>query len=286
VYAANVGSNDVSAFAIRAADGVLTPVPGSPFAAGVEPWGVAIDPAGRFVYVTDAEDCNSCNGSVSVYAINANTGALAPINGSPFAAGARPLSIAIDSNGKFAYVANDLSANVSAYTISRSGALTPVQGSPFVAGLYPDSVAIDPVHRFVYESNFESSDVVGYAINGGTGGLTLLKKPFKTAYETAWLAINPAGTFACVTGEDPGVRAYAIGPRTGFLKKTKRPTFELGETGGVAFDPTGKFAYVAGTNSSGGQVFVFAISAIGALTPVSGSPFATGGWEPEGVAIW
>ena len=45
---------------------------------------------------------------------------------------------AIDPKGKFAYVTNQGSANVSAYPIiATSGALTPVAGSPFAAGSGP-----------------------------------------------------------------------------------------------------------------------------------------------------
>lgn len=44
---------------------------------------------------------------------------------------------------RFAYVANNGSANVSAYTIdATTGALTPIPGSPFDAGTSPASVAI------------------------------------------------------------------------------------------------------------------------------------------------
>ncbi len=44
---------------------------------------------------------------------------------------------------KFAYVSNENSNNVSAYTIhASSGALTPVAGSPFAAGSSPFGVAV------------------------------------------------------------------------------------------------------------------------------------------------
>src|SRR5450631_400176 len=69
-------------------------------------------------------------GGVSAYTINAGTGALTPMAGSPFAAGTSPTSVTVSPNGAFAYVANANSANVSAYTINGgTGALTPVAGS-------------------------------------------------------------------------------------------------------------------------------------------------------------
>ena len=44
-YVTNVGSNNVSGYAIDASSGALTPVSGSPFAAGTEPYGVSIQQA-------------------------------------------------------------------------------------------------------------------------------------------------------------------------------------------------------------------------------------------------
>ena len=73
-------------------DGSTSPVPvsGSPFATGTLPASIAIDPSGQFAYVV-----NSGDGTVSVYAINAATGALTPISGSPFLTGGSPKSIAV-----------------------------------------------------------------------------------------------------------------------------------------------------------------------------------------------
>jgi 6-phosphogluconolactonase (cycloisomerase 2 family) len=137
--AAGIGS--VSAYTINATTGALTPIAGSPFAAGSDPSFVAVSPNGRFAYVAISSDAGI--GAVSAYTINATTGALTPVPGSPFAAGLAPTSVAVSPNGRFAYVTNsDFTANdVSAYTINAStGALTPVPGSPFAAGFFPISV--------------------------------------------------------------------------------------------------------------------------------------------------
>ena len=97
---------------------------------------MAVSPNGQFAYVA-----NFTSDDVSAYTINATTGALTPVPGSPFAAGLEPVSVAVSQNGQFAYVANDGSNDVSAYTINATtGALTPVPGSPFAAGSAPLSV--------------------------------------------------------------------------------------------------------------------------------------------------
>jgi DNA-binding beta-propeller fold protein YncE len=88
---------------------------------------------GRFAYVANSESNN-----VSAYTIDAATGALAAVAGSPFAAGTFPLFVTLHPSGKFAYVANNSSSNISVYTIdAATGALTAVAGSPFGAGNAP-----------------------------------------------------------------------------------------------------------------------------------------------------
>jgi 6-phosphogluconolactonase len=78
---------------------------------------------------------NYGSSNVSAYTINATSGALTPVAGSPFGAGTLPLGVAVDPTGKFAYVANFGSGNVWGYTINaKTGKLTPVSGSPFGAG--------------------------------------------------------------------------------------------------------------------------------------------------------
>ena len=87
----------------------------------------------EFVYVTNAN-----SGNVSGYTINATTGALTPISGSPFAAGSAPFSVAADPTGRFAYVANLTSNNVSAYTINpTTGALTFIGAQAFPPAMGP-----------------------------------------------------------------------------------------------------------------------------------------------------
>src|SRR5436309_2189600 len=107
-YVANAASNNVSGYTINATTGELTAISGSPFAAGLFPFSVAVDPTGKFAYVA-----NEGSNDVSGFIINATTGALTAISGSPFAAGSNPVSVAVDPTGKFAYVAN-FSNNVSA----------------------------------------------------------------------------------------------------------------------------------------------------------------------------
>ena len=86
-----VGNGTVSAFRINPDTGALTPVPGSPFAAGGFPDSVTINPAGTFAYVV----IEGYTDSVSAYRINAGTGALTPVPGSPSQTQLNSISVTI-----------------------------------------------------------------------------------------------------------------------------------------------------------------------------------------------
>jgi 6-phosphogluconolactonase (cycloisomerase 2 family) len=121
-------SGNVAGYVIDSASGALTPIPGSPFAAGLSPdlFSIAITPNGRYAYVVDGA------GDVFAYNINQSTGVLSSLTGSPYAIQASASAIAIDPSGQFAYVSNIAFGSIWAFAINASsGALTPLVGSPF-----------------------------------------------------------------------------------------------------------------------------------------------------------
>ncbi|MGA6829395.1 lactonase family protein, partial [Nitrospira sp. NS4] len=94
---------------------------------------------------------------------------------SPVAAGTAPSSVTVDPTGRWAYVANQSSNDVSAYTInSATGALTAVNGSPFATESRPASGAVDMTGRWAYVANSTSNNVSAYRIEGTTGLLTFI----------------------------------------------------------------------------------------------------------------
>ena len=273
IYLANA-SNHVSAYRFDAHTTVLTQAPGSPFAAGVAPAGVAVDSGNRFVYVA-----NSGSNDVSAYTIDAATGALTPVALSPFAAGSVPAGVAVGPASRFLYVANSKSSDVSAYTIdAATGALTPVPGSPFAAGSAPARVTVDPAGKFLYVTNSGSGSVSSYRIDSTSGALTAVPgSPFAAGRNVVSVAIDPTGRVAYVTsanGRDHSVRVFAIDPASGELAAV--PGSPLAAGGGplsVALHPNGKFVYVA----EGGDISAYAAGTnTGASRLVSVSRFARG----------
>jgi lactonase family protein with 7-bladed beta-propeller len=99
---------------------------GSPTSTGGDsPQGIRVTPDGKFVVVV-----NQGTSNVSVYSLDASTGALAAVPGSPFASGSAPGPVAIDPSGKFVFVGDTGGNSLSAYTIDSAGSLTPVTGTP------------------------------------------------------------------------------------------------------------------------------------------------------------
>jgi YVTN family beta-propeller protein len=130
------------------------------------PISIAADPTGKFTYAA-----NNNSNNVSGYTIDATTGVLTEITGSPFEAGSNPSCIALDPSGKFVYVTNSGSDNVSAYTIdANTGALTELDESPFSLGSQPESITVDPTGNFAYIV-MSDNNISTYEIDAISGSL-------------------------------------------------------------------------------------------------------------------
>lgn len=233
-----------------------------------------VTPPSRFAYAT-----NKSGNSVSAYAMDADTGELTEVAGSPFAAGSTPVSVAVDPLGKFVYVVNQNANSVSAYTVDpATGALTTVVGSPFATGNVPNFVAVDPAGTFAYVVNVVAKSISLFAINAATGALTSVTSYGAGAWPVA-MALDPTGRFAYVADNGSGtVLGYTVDAATGALTAMAGSPFAAGtDPVSISVDPTGTFAYVVNQHSF--DVSAYTIDAAsGVLTPVTGSPFvdATG----------
>ena len=129
------------------AAGALTAVPGpiasaasasvTGFSAGTTPGALAVDPTGRFIYVTD-------QATNQLYAYGeSSTGVPSALVSSPFTTGQFPLGVTVDPRGAFVYVANFGSSTVSSFVIDQaSGSLSGGTGAGVATG--PTCVTIEP----------------------------------------------------------------------------------------------------------------------------------------------
>jgi 6-phosphogluconolactonase len=237
--------------------------------------------AGRFAYVA-----NQTSNSISAYSIDATSGALTPLSGSPFAStGTSPSALAVDPNGAFLYVANSASNDISVYAIDAAGALTRGVGT-IAVGSSPVAVTVDPTDHYLYVANAGSNTVSAFAIDSGTGlGTAVGASPYAVGRQPVALTTDPSGKFLYVANfGDGNVTALAINPATGTLAGVSGSPFaaDAGPVS-IAIDPTGTFAYVA--NETAASISGYSIDvSTGVLTATSGSPMSTGS-SPESVAV-
>jgi 6-phosphogluconolactonase len=171
---------------------------------------------------------------------------------------------------------------IEAYSINgTTGALTAISGSPFSS---PDTDAItsDPAGKFLFLCGQNNDQVTVFAINQTNGSLTQVGSfPAGVGF-----AVQPStdglGKFLYVTAGNLGsqVAVFAIGS-TGSLTPLAGNPFPI-SIAQFAGEPTGKFLLgITGNGANNGStsddhVYVFFIDqSTGAITPVTGSPFAT-----------
>jgi 6-phosphogluconolactonase (cycloisomerase 2 family) len=164
-------------FSASTTTGALTAVPGTGtlsggVSAGTTPAGIAEDPGGHFLYVSD-ETTNQLYG----YLVT-STGTPQALVSSPFTTGSFPLGVTVDPRGEYVYVANFGSETVSAFAINTStGALSGVAGaSGSTVATGPTCVAIEPaLGIYLYTSNNIDGSVSGLQLNPHTGATTVVQ---------------------------------------------------------------------------------------------------------------
>lgn len=234
VFVANQAGSSISVFSIGA-NGLLSPVPGSPFVAG-NPFGLAVNPAGTLLFANNFPDSMVSDlNTVSAFQIGAN-GALNPVPGSPFATAnaagfASAIGLTVDPAGKFLFVADHMAQTVVPFSITSTGALTSVAALPAPAPSCsvschnnPLRLTVHPNDRFVYATNVQAGTVTAFSMANGV--------------------LSPIGDVA--TGTHPF---------------------------GVALDPSGQFLFAV--NKVDNSISAYTVnSSTGMVTPISGSPFS------------
>jgi 6-phosphogluconolactonase (cycloisomerase 2 family) len=274
-YVANSGAGDtagsISTYAINGTTGALTSTgsvqaPCVPSPGSCAPWSLAVHPSGKFAYV--ANEGGFTPTSVSMYSIDATTGALTSIGLIPTEG--RATYVSVDPSGKFAYVANggensdgSPGVNVLMYAINATtGALTSI--GTVAADSLPTSIAVHPSGKFTYVANAGSNNVSLYTIDTTTGALTSAGLVAAGTGPTS-LALDPAGRFAyVVNSRSNDVSMYTVNGTTGALTSIATTGAGLFPTS-LAVHPSGKFVYVA--NAGSNSVWMYSIDATtGALT--------------------
>jgi 6-phosphogluconolactonase len=290
MYVGNGNDRFMAGFGVSGS-GALSVLNGSPYNNGVAVISAAIAPGNRFLYA-------GTTSGIFIYAINSD-GSITVQNGGNIAAqDVVPTAMQVDSTGGYLLAAGVSTSfttqAIGIYQINTTtGLLTAVTGSPLPlytgktstpTVLTPTAMLITPDNAYVYVSLASLGVQILTLGSGGalsTGSAASILLPFGTSSSPAdyGLASDPGSKFLFVAEFNTGLRALSIGTN-GSLSEVSGSPYSAG-TGpaGVILDSTGSYVYVA--NKGSNNISGFALTAAsGQLTPISGSPFSSGGQLP------
>src|SRR6266852_6342136 len=223
------GSGVLQAFSFNLSNGHTAQINTSP-AVPAKPKAIVLDPSGAFAYVSLAD------GTIAGYKINSDgtltsSGAPVPMKPLGTAGIVSPVALAMDSSGKFLFVADEattdssgaaVAGSVSVFSVS-NGSVIEVAGSPFavpavLGGTNPNVLTLDvsktsfpgqngacsgrtaPSTENLYVADAANNQVFEYAVDPSAGTLTPVS------------ALNAAGV---ATGSVPS--AIAVDPCNRFV---------------------------------------------------------------------
>lgn len=221
LYTADVAGSRVVAFSINANTGALTGIgpQGPPPGVGVgpDPFNLAVDPQGKFLFVASCGCSVPANlglGAIWAFSVNAD-GTLTTVPGSPFslpAAGStpQPSDLVVSPDGTLLFVAS-YDDKVYVENINAvSGALSSAGTVSLPTGSAPGSVRTSTDGKFVYTADGGTDNLSMLSVGAG-GALTDLGEVAVGGAPAVVLA-DPSGGFLYATSFDQNsVVVYSIG---------------------------------------------------------------------------
>ncbi len=162
---------------------------------------VNVSPNNRDVYVPDLGI-----DEVVAYRLDPATGRLTAGQSVKVTAGSGPRHFTFHPNGKFAYVVQELTGSITAYTYSDSSLVEIEEVSTLPEGYEGDNssadIHISPDGKFLYASNRFHDSIVVFAIDSATGKLSLVSHHSVMGQVPRNFAITPDGKFLLVANQE------------------------------------------------------------------------------------
>ena len=238
-----------------------------------DPSFLAVHPNRRYLYATiEVRAYNgAAGGAVGALAINPETGELTPLGEQP-SGGGDPCYVSLDATGRFAFVANYSSGNVSAFPVGPDGRLGPA--SDFVQhhgsgpnpqrqeGPHAHSIVPDPTNRYALVADLGLDRVMSYQLDLAQGKLKPNDPPYAEVAPGAGprhIAFHPGGAWVYVSDElDSTVTAFQYDSARGSLHPMQALSTlpegwqaqhtlprEVNYPAHVQVAPSGRFVYVS-----------------------------------------
>ncbi len=202
LYVANQFDGTVTGFSVDGS-GVLTR--GTTVTVGTAPTGMGVTPDGGFLYIA-----NSGSSNVSAFAVcnqvvtscsnpTSPDGTLTPLSGSPFSAGLGPTSIVAAPSGKFLFVVDRQSNQISEYKLATgTGVLTANTQASISTGGTPAGVTLrtgttivsttQGTTDYLYVANLGASTMTVFSFDSTVGVLGLVGSPVTTGGQPSAVA--------------------------------------------------------------------------------------------------
>jgi len=183
---------------------------------------IELDSSNRYAFAVDLG-----LDKVMIYKFDAKNGKLVSNKEAQLKPGDGPRHLTFHPNGKYAYVINELTNSVTAFTYAKAtGTLKETQTvstlpKDFSAANTTAELAVSPSGRFLFGSNRGHDSIVGFAIDQSTGKLTFIEHVPTQGKTPRHFTIDPTGTFLLVANKDSDtIVSLRINPATGRLDST------------------------------------------------------------------
>jgi 6-phosphogluconolactonase len=265
VYVTLPAANELGVYREDPNSGVLTQIAGSPYSVGDGAHYVVLHPSGKFLYVANPGTAGALENDISLFTI-ASDGSLTEVfpRASIGQNASQPQFLVMDPAGKYLYVGNTQSENVSVFSInSSSGVLTQIANSPFSIGLPLLNMQLTPSGNYLYISAASSSSglpgwIAGFSVNAGA--LQRVSLTTSDGVNPYGLAIDPTGNYLYAGNTSSNSISIFSGANTGTLKEV--PQFSpfadtYNDPVALLLDSKGQYLYVA--NQVSNNVAVYSI---------------------------
>jgi 6-phosphogluconolactonase (cycloisomerase 2 family) len=244
-----------------------------------------------YAYVTVVTPGSGATGRVLQYSVAAD-GGLTPMSNAMVSAGNTPMAVAVDPEGRHAYVVNVGDGSISQFSIGASGDLTPLSPAQIAnpgmltLGAASAAITVDPSGQFVYVTNMADATVSQFTIgsDGSLAPMTPVSIPVGVG--PVMVTIDPGSHYAYVANSGVGVQPVAgsvsqftIAAGGGLVPMSPATISAGAYPRAVTIGPGATYAFVASDCNGSqcvGEVFQYVIGTGGALSP-TGSVIQTGG---------
>jgi 6-phosphogluconolactonase (cycloisomerase 2 family) len=230
------------------------------------------DPNFSLLYVA-----NRFSSNVSIFKVDAASGAMTALAGSPFAVGdqntqAGISTIAVHPSGKFLFVADALTGFWAYSVNATTGTLTALPRAPFqVDAMQPSSIVVHPNGKFVYIAGSSiPSSITTYSIDVNGGTVSKVGLPTPVADDPVDMSFDETGKFLIVANfptagdvSGPSTTVFSANADTGGLTLAPgSPMRTLNLPRAIAV--VGNFLYEI--DGASGELGIYSIGTDGSLT--------------------